>query len=507
MLFRVVFCLFLALAAAPLFSAGYLPLVDLPQHAAQLSISERFASGSQLPIDEAFVENHIVNHRLAHGLARLFMAVTDVETALWLVLLLAVLGFPLACAWLIHRLRGDKWWSLGAIPLAYNFSFAWGFLNFVVALPLGILLLAECVAYARWPTRKRLLVLIGLCYGLFFSHVLVLVFVGLVGAVYLLFSCKQPRDLVYGLLALLSVLPAIALWWWLVQVVAPPQSVALATKLAYGWYRVPAYFAYPIGGPRPRQELVWLGLLVFLSPLLLGARPKRLMRAYLPLLVGFAVYLVMPSTFLGVAFLFGRYAVFALPLFWFALRPGNRAGAALRARAFGRSLVCVLVCWLALQKTGQYWQFAREAASFDTALFTIPKNERIMYLPFSSASRISRSPAYLHFGQWIAAKRDGIADFSFAEFFPNRYRYAEAGRSHLPARIEWKPGLYDPACFANRYRFVVVRGRFPRPWLTHDLVRLVASRPPWTVLESSPSAFARCRKTTASRTIPSALRD
>src|SRR6185436_20157982 len=50
-----------------------------------------------------------------------------------------VAGLPLALAFLLKSLKRPAWPALLAVPFAYGDSFAWGFINYISALPLTFL--------------------------------------------------------------------------------------------------------------------------------------------------------------------------------------------------------------------------------------------------------------------------------------------------------------------------------------------------------------------------------
>jgi hypothetical protein len=134
-------------------SFRYLPLTDLPQHALQLSAwvhahDPAFGFEQQLEI------NWNTPYLLGYLLARPLVPLVGVVAALKLVLATGAATTTLASARLARVLGLDVWWALLMAPLALGFSFAFGFLNFVLATPLIIAALAECVVFLpRWgPT-------------------------------------------------------------------------------------------------------------------------------------------------------------------------------------------------------------------------------------------------------------------------------------------------------------------------------------------------------------------
>src|SRR6478609_10268523 len=73
----------------------YLPLTDLPQHAAQISIWKHLADPSY-GFGKVFRVHYFTPYLLANALARVFAEAFTILVAVKLVLTLAVLGLPLS---------------------------------------------------------------------------------------------------------------------------------------------------------------------------------------------------------------------------------------------------------------------------------------------------------------------------------------------------------------------------------------------------------------------------
>ncbi len=90
-------------------------------------------------------------------------------------------------------------------------------------------------------------------------------------------------------------------------------------------------------------------------------------------------------------------------------------------------------------------------------------------------------------------KRGGPVDFSFAEFFANRYRYRPEADPNLPPNIEWRPELFRWALHDGyRYDYLLVRGPPMSVWFEGAAVQYsqIAENGEWHLLAATPSPAA-----------------
>ncbi len=124
---------------APLWATHALPLVDLPQHLHLISVLHRISDSSTL-YPEVFARRPELTPYLGYYYAvSLLNWLFPLELANRVFLTAYVAGLPLSLAFLLRSLKRPTWPALLALPFAYGDSFAWGFINYCAALPLGLL--------------------------------------------------------------------------------------------------------------------------------------------------------------------------------------------------------------------------------------------------------------------------------------------------------------------------------------------------------------------------------
>lgn len=485
--FVVTFAGLALLAILPLWIGEYMPMVDLPQHAAQLSIGLHWQD-PEFGYPRYFQPNWMTNQLLAYGVVKFFLAFMPLVPALKCALSVAVIGVPLATWFLLSRIGSDRWFSLLTFPVSYNFCFYWGFLNFIVGIPLGLVFVALAVGYAVAPSRRLALAMIAYAHVLFFAHVLVLAFSGLIAASIVLARAPTRRDKLVGCAALASVLPAVAVWWAVIQGLAP-STTGTPVFGYWGVHRLSQFLSFQVGLEERDLRGALIGGALFLLPFVMGGRPSREPWRWIPFGVTLLAFFSVPLSAIEVDLIYGRFAAFALPTLLFALERTKPAeadvpGAPARARArrvFGTALVAGQLLTLALS----FRAFDAEARSLDSVLATAEPHKRMLYLPMAPTSAATFGWPYCHFGQWYQVKRGGLVDFSFAEFFPMWYRYRDELLPGLPDEFDWHPEKFRwRAHHGERFDYLLVRGPVLPEWFEGEPQRVypVSRDQEWTLL-------------------------
>ena len=205
-----------ALVAVPLWTVEYLPMADLPQHAAQIAIWTRW-SDPAFEYQEIYVRNWFTPYLFGYLVTFLLTPFMSVKAALTAVITAAVLGVPLATRFVIREVGGNRWWSFAAFPGVFGFAFDWGFFSFLVGIPLALVLLVFALRHAARPTLGAGVALSLGMLGLFFVHALLFLYVSLVlGAV--TFAGWGGWKRVAGSLAPALVLaPLVAFWLYVTR--------------------------------------------------------------------------------------------------------------------------------------------------------------------------------------------------------------------------------------------------------------------------------------------------
>ena len=146
----VFWSLFVGLALVsllPLWSVQIPPMQDVWQHLAIVDVIHNYdAPGSVYP--EYFIlpstpKPNLAYYYVTHWLGYLF----PLQVANKLVVSLYILMFPCSFLYLLRSFGRSRWLSLFSFPLIYNAMFAYGFVAFLLGMPI---LLAGTGAYRRF---------------------------------------------------------------------------------------------------------------------------------------------------------------------------------------------------------------------------------------------------------------------------------------------------------------------------------------------------------------------
>lgn len=428
------------LCAVPVLLPIYPPMVDAPQHAAQVAALKHLLAGDDWAYSGLFELQLFTPYIVGYLLVLMLSWLVEIPLAVKLVVAAAVVAFPLAGARLADEAsRGGAWrWML--LPLPFGFAYQWGFLNFLVAAPLGMLFLFEVIrARERGGWRSGLLIALWL-HLLFVAHILTAFFFGVVGMLLLAAPWSGFRGWIRRSVPVFSVLPVAILWMWLNRSNAPSSEAMVIWNI--GIHRVVEFLPGLVSSP---DKLVGqlVGLLFMAMPFLLGAKPKQEAGEWMPFVFYLLWMLLFPHYLAGTFFTYQRFGIFGLPLYMLAF---DWRGAGAGRQEYLRSLVpgLVLVClsllgWQAIRAS----TFNREVAGYREVIAHAQPEKRLLTMAFDPISKASVAPLMVHFGSWYQAEKDGLAEYSFSEFWGVPARFRSGAPTVIWQGFEWRPDLFE----------------------------------------------------------------
>lgn len=422
------------LCLLPIWLFDYLPMVDLPQHAQQLAIWQHWddpAYGYQQHLELNWRTPYLLPNALVYLLATVLPAITAFKV--WISL--AILAIPLATRRLLDESGGDSWWAFLAFPVGFSFSFYWGFFNFVLATPAALFFLLCAVRYSKEPNRARGLGIFLFLNILFVGHVLLFGLGGLIGGLLVLARARDWRVALTRLVPYLASLPVVLAW--LVYTHDNEAGAREPTVWAYGLHRFPQLVTQVVGMQFGETALL-AGAAFLLLPLMLGGRPSRDRARWIPLAIAIALFMVAPTKTLGTSALYPRFVVFVLPTWLYALDVGPRA-----IPRWRRVLAPALAATWLLSLLLKFWGFDQEMAGFRQVVDSMEPHRRVLYFQTpESTSSFLHYPVFAYSGVWYQVDHGGMVDFSFAEFFPARFKYRPESRPPLPPLFRWRAWLF-----------------------------------------------------------------
>ena len=454
-----------AACAVPFLVTYRMPMNDLPQHAAQVTLWKHY-SDPCYRFDLVYDRDWFTPYLLGYSIARFFGAFLSVNNALKLTAYLAVVALPLALRMLTTRAGIDPWLSLFGFPLAIGFSFYWGFLNFIVAVPLGIVFVAWAYDYSLQPAPRRGAALTLLALLLLASHALVfLVCAAIAGAMHSMLWRDPKRMLIT---ALPYTMPVPFALLWAARVRSREPRIQLPTTWNETWLR-PIALPFRLLGSELDPAAIGFVFVLAAIAILCGVRPSRDPRRWLPLIIAALCYFFGPARAFGTAMLFQRFAVFVAVFLLFAL--DGRSPLVRAALAHGLLLAAV-VLWFAIL-TVRFGRFSADAGDFDRAVDGIPANASLLYLDLNPRSTALPGMPFLHFAAYYQERKGGILGRSFASHFPELMRYRPGFDPGAAEALERDPSLFRWDTNDSHFDFFLVRAEND----FHDVIFRHATEP------------------------------
>lgn len=489
---RSIWAFALVLAVCPLWVTSELPLVDLPQHLHLISVLHRLNDATTL-YPELFARRpeltpYLGYYYLVSGLNWLL----PLELANRVFLTAYVAGLPLGLAFLLRSLRRPAWPALLAVPFAYGDSFAWGFINYVAALPLVFL---TCGFFVRAiddaARRLRWAAALGACLvAVLLMHVQAFAYLGL-ALPFLLVTTRAPDGpwLKARRFALAGVVPGVAMFIaWVGLRLGQPAEIApgqpwkswgpLLSPQNLSWKTFDqnkTEFVPTLANMLPDgsdQNGVWAVALVAGLGLMLAVRARfdadpaakakleegAVERWRIAGLAAIAagLYFALPFDIRGyMYYLNTRYAHLAAPLVLACVPPLPRG-----LHRTMLALAAAAAAFAGFTLARGFGRFDADAKNLAALAQYAAEKPRVMGLVYATGSGAVTHPVFLHASTVVARLRGGVTNFSFALTPHSPVMYRGAPPPTFPS--EWRPDQMSWEAQGRWYDHFVVRGPHPR---------------------------------------------
>ena len=438
---RRMFFIFCVLSASPLLFSHYPPMVDIPQHVAQVSTLNRLFSP-----DFHYAGLYSINWETPYLAGYLLLGALSkcmpILVALKLLLAIVVISIPLAISRLRVYFQGDPAWDWLSLSIGYGFAFQWGFLNFLIGVPIVLMFLLSAFRYADDPNWKAGCKLSLYSILLVPVHILITAFGCGLACLYI-----AARNTPAWRKKFLTMLPffsplILAVPWLIAWLVSSGVGYPVSWDLDID--RPMEFLSSSIGMPSNfyfTPYFIIVGAIMFALPFVSGARFTR----HTPRLVMFGAFLVWmmfgPGYLLGNAYTYNRFAIFGLPLFIITLVPSGHSLPGWNRAS--RIAFYLLPAALILMTCLRFAAFDRESEKFGNILQAMRPDKRVMSLVFDKDDNLFFAPVYLHFPSWYQVESTGIVDFSFSQFKVVLLRYRHGEDIPVQPGFEWRPESFN----------------------------------------------------------------
>jgi len=409
--FRAGYLLLAAVLLLLLFSHDRMPMVDLPGHVSQIGTWLHYGDPA-FGFQDEFEFNWFTPYIFGYGLVFLVAQLVSIQVAFKILLALAALSMPLVVRWTLGRAGGEPYWALFALPIFFGHAFHWGFWNYLIALPIGLVAIELSRRLADEPSFRRALRLLLVLALLFFAHGMVFAWVWIVGlAVCVMPPWSSLRHRVWPFLAV-AFIPAFY---------SSVKGDAIPTETIWGWSagRIHELLAAPFRPYDPHAVAIGLLLLVLMLVLCRGLR--RPSREHIPFALFLAAYFLAPMRVLNTDFVFHRLDVFVSVAF-LPILPMPRTR--IRRRAV-RALVLVSCLMFFSLLNVRFREYNQLVSGFDEVAQAIPMNVRVKLVD-PTASDIIIPHHLLH--QELIASRGAVVTSPWARYWQMPLRIRESYR-------------------------------------------------------------------------------
>jgi hypothetical protein len=494
-----VFLLMTVLWGAAIFwVAPHPPMVDLAQHAGQITLLHDLIA-QQSNWASLVRVNLLTPYLLGYGLALPLTFLVPVAVAIKIVLSLAYLGFVMAAVALRRWCGGDPRLDWLMVLGYFGFSYNYGLYTFLVAAPIALLVILCCAKYAAAPSRRQGLIVLVAGLVLLASHGLSFVFAVGVGALVYLLHCRSIKGFFAHLWPFVCLAIACALYFVASKMteaeIAAPYGAHISWRL--GVHRVHELVLHSFG-IAPKRLFMGVALIMLAYPWLLGLRPRFDNKLALAMLfVVVFISFLFPNFALKTALLYQRFAIFFLPAYALAFTgaprdgPPNASAGILAARRLVLMPLVMVGCWAVLASyTLEAHRFGKESAGIDSALQKIAPGTRALALVLDEGSEaVENRVLYANYASWYQAEHAGFVDFNFAWFPPQIVRFRPALAPSV--NIDFVPKEFDwTRHHGELYRYFIVRGALEESNRLFDAAPckpvLVDTVSAWRIYENRP---------------------
>lgn len=448
---QIIFCLLVLLSVGIILSGSYLPMVDLPQHAAQVATLNDALKGES-PWSHIFDLNFTTPYLLGYFSWLLISQFFEIVLASRILVSFIFLLFVFSMIKLKNQL-GASWlvpWI--AIPSFFGFCYEWGFVTYLLSISVGILFFIENIKWSNKPNIKDVLFILIFGVLLFYSHILSFLFFCLLSFVFILFNLSNKRDVfkiipVYGLF-FLFLLSYVYLgdelgsqYGYGVDVMYHTIDEKIINLMVFPWSILD-------------KSVIYFSIILLIIPFFMGYFFSKDLKRIIPVFIFLLVWFTLPHFINKTYFIYERYSILFFVFYYLVFD--------LRKDYFYckyiKILFIFLVFYLMIEDYKNIFLAKKEAADFEKIIEVLPIEKRVLGLIFEPMSKSVSIPfTYVHFASWYQAQKHGWSDFNFAWFHPQIVRYKPLQTPEVKPGFEWTPQYVQYLNSCHEYDILIIR--------------------------------------------------
>ena len=443
----------------PFLFVQFIPSTDLPQHLAQIRLLQDILKN---PTQSEYVVGWAgANTLVSYVLEINWIIFPPILTGKMVVLEIAI-------AWIIgifalaRRRNCSPFSATLACVFVFNASVAWGFLNFLIGLPIFILWFLLIIDRKKpWPIITEIVLLMSISFLLFLAHTLWL----LLAVIHFFVATLRQRPTLKEIGIRCTALTPVCVYsaFWFPQLSAIRATIGFDT--AAHWIVLPLERMNPrwmleslLGGIRgPAEALVLGGIAVWIGMSLITNRGKlRTLVEKEFLFIGILLTLVVfcaPDKYMNTIYFASRWAPAAMIFFLLALPlPQIQKSVLAFYTILLLAILSLTTCWY-------WWRFeATENSGLSESLMKIRDNSRVLGLDFVQESEFICGRPFLQTFAYAQVLHGGKINFSFAEHYSELVSFTKVKRVRLwTPGLEWYPQRVSPSDI-NCFDYTLING-------------------------------------------------
>ncbi|MCD4653199.1 hypothetical protein K8T06_04630 [bacterium] len=483
---------------------NYLPFTDYPVHLSLIQVSDIPARAEPIAADR-FETNWWTPYAFPYYMARIIAIIFPIEITGKILLSLYLILTPLSTARLLKSLNKPPVLALATFPLLINFNLSWGFVPFLISIPLMLESINQCIRFIRTPLTYRWILFSSALVLLFFTHLFALLIALVLCAGITVGSLIYERKTAF--LCLIAMVPAllITFFWRSTLKFSESDLFFLQKGVRYSPVikKLQFFSDFIISGdPGTTSRLIFS---VFIILLIIRAIPSKKLSnnciqpsrqnkiinlSSLSLLISICMfYIFCPYSWLTAVWLFNRVA-FLIPIMFLTMLP--RKGRI--PFPLWSITVSALTVWLCCHTTLRHLNFNTEIIQGIEVINQIPPGKSVRYIPSNPRSAFSDHEPYEHFGQYYQIHRNGYIFNPFATLIHLPVRYIpywlmkfegfQPGAIHVDKQLKTDLKFDSHEYFLLRLSPVDTPERIAALFLKskHQLPELISQKGPWILL-------------------------
>lgn len=478
---RILFCIITFAIFILLSTSYFLPMADLPQHAGQVAILKSIVMGDiAAPWFDEITVNYFTTYWIAYFITLLLSFILPINYAINTVVGLAFILFVFSCSMLRKKCNAPNSLDWILLPCFFGFSYIWGFITFILAIPIGIWLIYENLKLLENEKRYYYLKIIILGTLLYFSHILVFLFCCLIASCMTIvnrgFNIKDKIKQLTPFYFLALLIPLFFL------------NSDFFTNSGLGQYFNANYQSYYYGIFDVRlfrlQLYPWtiyynseipldiFSLVFLILPFFMGCKLTKDLKKYVPFVVFLIAWFSFPEQAAKTSFVYQRFAIFLFPFYILIFEKKSKKSDRFEPYSnFIFHCVCISISLIILKlPIIDLINFNQETAGFKSLVEKTTEKKRVLSLVYDPASKTSdrRTESYIYFPLWYQSLKRGWVDFNFAWFPPQVIRYQVDKIPEDRPGFAWNPETFIKFKNCNRYDLIFVRVGLERQRNIHE---------------------------------------